>query len=363
MFGSDELSALVKLSLVVCTDTVGELLNNLERGDPSPGGDGDGDGQDEKDPSLTSSSPGGIRVCDAVYIFGEHPDNEGSQVLALRIFFESILERLLVMPWVEREAKQVLGPKLKELPEEPTDALQLVSDRDTLVSLALRLAMDLFERLMPVVLSTDDEGQRGSGNAGFTHIKQRVCQEVIWPCLVNFSTKVLQKTDFGLPSFINQREAAVSAAALTKTGGLLESHWAAHMESRVKAVPLPETEKIVHTLNEARALLGFCHEHEFKTLVICAPTFHLPRCFVTTVSALKEETQQRGRLTSFNVFCLCGTPLPWTAFVTHNQGKVCGTRLQILEGELERLRLYHEKGDLLRPSEALQWFVEHRSLN
>jgi hypothetical protein len=50
-----------------------------------------------------------------------------------------------------------------------------------------------------------------------------------------------------------------------------------------------------------------------------------------------------------------GVALPWQAGVVHSQGQTRGTRSELIAGEFERIRKYHEKGDLASVEEVLDY--------
>ncbi|CAD7929143.1 unnamed protein product [Amoebophrya sp. A120] len=96
---------------------------------------------------------------------------------------------------------------------------------------------------------------------------------------------------------------------------------------------------------------------EIRNLVIIAPTIHLLRAFVTTVSVLIEKNMTD----SVNVFAYPGTATDWEGSVVHSQGITTGTRSALLDGELDRIARYHEKGDLVDPNAVLEYLQMSRS--
>ena len=59
---------------------------------------------------------------------------------------------------------------------------------------------------------------------------------------------------------------------------------------------------------------------------------------------------------ALHVYAAAGGTAPgrWNAEVVHSQGVVRGVRTDLVQGEVERMRRYCAKGDLLTPREALQ---------
>lgn len=97
--------------------------------------------------------------------------------------------------------------------------------------------------------------------------------------------------------------------------------------------------KMIHTLFEAELAVRYAKAQGWKSLLVVAPSFHLPRAAMTTASvALREAPDLR-------VLPYAGAPLCWEESAVHSQGMV-GTRLDFLESEMERIERYTEKGDI-----------------
>lgn len=114
-------------------------------------------------------------------------------------------------------------------------------------------------------------------------------------------------------------------------------------------------EKKANALTESLALIAHCNHETFLrarddfSVIIVAPHFHLPRCFITLVSqALKQKS-------ALKVYACAASTLPWNEEVVHSQGTTIGKRSELLYGELERIERYTEKGDLLSISNILQY--------
>src|SRR3989344_8423255 len=86
-------------------------------------------------------------------------------------------------------------------------------------------------------------------------------------------------------------------------------------------------------------------------LAVIAPAFHLPRAFVTTVTALHNVG-----LAAVRVYPICGVSLPWLQEAVHSQGAK-NTRAGWLTGELQRLEKYRapEFGSMLSAKEVLDY--------
>ena len=110
----------------------------------------------------------------------------------------------------------------------------------------------------------------------------------------------------------------------------------------------PWKHSTIHTPREAKAAVNICRSNSAKALVIVATPFHLPRCLLTTLSV---ATQSDPHL---RVYSRPGDPLRWDETVAHSQGDLVGDRESLLESEMERMFVYHQKGDLMEPSDALE---------
>ena len=104
----------------------------------------------------------------------------------------------------------------------------------------------------------------------------------------------------------------------------------------------------IHTLREAKAAVTACKAAGAAALVIVAPSFHLPRALLTTLSVAAQYDKH------LKIYAYVGAHLRWDETVAHSQGLVMGDRESLLDSEMERMFVYHRKGDLMRPSEALE---------
>ncbi|CAD7924620.1 unnamed protein product [Amoebophrya sp. A25] len=86
-------------------------------------------------------------------------------------------------------------------------------------------------------------------------------------------------------------------------------------------------------------------------LVIVAPTIHLLRAFVTTISVIVK----RNLTEAVNVFAYPGENTDWNGRVVHSQGIAEGTRMALLGGEIARIERYYAKGDLVHPTAVLEY--------
>ena len=104
----------------------------------------------------------------------------------------------------------------------------------------------------------------------------------------------------------------------------------------------------IHTLREAKAAVTACKAAGASALVVVATPFHLPRALLTTLSVAAQSDKH------LKIYSHTGLPLRWDETVAHSQGMLVGDRESLLDSEMERMFVYHRKGDLMRPSEALE---------
>ena len=117
----------------------------------------------------------------------------------------------------------------------------------------------------------------------------------------------------------------------------------------VPVPPVPRDTAILHTLIEAQSVVALAKERQFKSLVVTAAPFQQPRAFMTAVTvALQQYPELR-------IYSFPGQVMPWQEEVVHSQGTVSGTRAALIAGEVERIRLYHAKGDLASVPDVLQY--------
>lgn len=107
---------------------------------------------------------------------------------------------------------------------------------------------------------------------------------------------------------------------------------------------------MIHTLIEAELAVRHAKAQGWRSLVVVAPPFHLPRAALTAASVAYREAPE------LRVLPFPGAPLPWEAQAVHSQGMV-GTRLEFLDAELARIERYTAKGDIAPWDELEERFV------
>lgn len=112
--------------------------------------------------------------------------------------------------------------------------------------------------------------------------------------------------------------------------------------------------EIFHTTSEVRAATVCCADHKMKNVALAAPSFHLPRAFVSGVTGVLADLEEH----SINIWPAKGTGQVWKEEADHSQGKIRGTRIKLLQGEIDRLYKYCESGDLVSWAEVQRYMQE-----
>lgn len=138
----------------------------------------------------------------------------------------------------------------------------------------------------------------------------------------------------------------------THCGYLGESIWRDKLrledipDSKIVSIALPEKS---HTHLEAIALIHYAKKNKWRKVAIVAPAFHLPRCFLNTISIVLQEYPE------LKVYACPGNYLDWDGIATHSQGILRAARSQLVAEEIERIRRYTAKGDLVPITKALEY--------
>jgi hypothetical protein len=119
-------------------------------------------------------------------------------------------------------------------------------------------------------------------------------------------------------------------------------------ENQIDGV-ITEKTPTLNTLIEAEAMVRFAKSKGFRSLYIVAPPFHQFRAFITSVSVVLREYPE------LQVYSFPGETLPWDEKVVHSQGLVSGSRWSLINGEIERIVRYQEKGDLIPFNEVINY--------
>lgn len=116
----------------------------------------------------------------------------------------------------------------------------------------------------------------------------------------------------------------------------------------IEEVPMEPTE-ILHTGIEAERTVQFAKAKRYERLFVVSVPFHQERAFISVVTAALREYP------SFRVYSRPGAPQPWDEIVTHSQGKLQGTRAELIAEELKRIETYTAQGFLLPRSAILEY--------
>lgn len=116
----------------------------------------------------------------------------------------------------------------------------------------------------------------------------------------------------------------------------------------IDEVPMEPTE-ILHTGIEADSTVRFATTKGYERLLVVSVPFHQERAFISVVTAVLREYP------SLRVYSHPGQPQPWDEIVTHSQGKLCGTRAELIAEEQKRIDTYMAQGYLLPRSAILDY--------
>lgn len=120
-------------------------------------------------------------------------------------------------------------------------------------------------------------------------------------------------------------------------------------QQEIEPVPVAADTTSLNTRVEAQAAVKHAREIGCKSIIVSASPFQQPRAFMTAVTAVQELYPE------LKVHSYPGRNLSWCEEVTHSQGKVHGTRAQLIVGEMERIRKYGAMGDLAKVEEVLHY--------
>ena len=104
-----------------------------------------------------------------------------------------------------------------------------------------------------------------------------------------------------------------------------------------------------NTFTEAQQLVRMAKDEKWTDVTVVAPAFHMPRCFLSTISAALHEYPD------LRVWARLGAHLPWDEEVVHSQGVTTGTRRDLFRGELERIEKYTKPGNLVSLADAIAY--------
>ena len=102
----------------------------------------------------------------------------------------------------------------------------------------------------------------------------------------------------------------------------------------IEEVPMEPTE-ILHTQIESDKVVRFAQAQGYQRLIVVSSPFHQERAFMAMVTAALREYP------SLKLYSHPGAPQPWDEVVTHSQGKLRGTRAELIAEEQIAHRAVH----------------------
>ncbi len=118
--------------------------------------------------------------------------------------------------------------------------------------------------------------------------------------------------------------------------------------SAIEQVPMEPTD-ILHTLIESQKIVRFAKAQGYQRLMVVSAPFHQERAFLTVVTVAMREYP------SLKVYSYPGAPQPWDEVVTHSQGRLRGTRAELIAEEHRRIEKYTAQGDLAPRAKVLEY--------
>ena len=110
-----------------------------------------------------------------------------------------------------------------------------------------------------------------------------------------------------------------------------------------------EPTDILHTRIESDAVVQFAKARGYERLLVVSVPFHQERAFISMVTAALRLYP------SLKLYSRPGEPQRWDEVVTHSQGTLRGTRIELIAEEQKRIRAYTAKGDLAPRSAVLDY--------
>ncbi len=106
---------------------------------------------------------------------------------------------------------------------------------------------------------------------------------------------------------------------------------------------------MLHTLIESQGVVRFARRRGYQRLIVTSSPFHQERAFMTAVTVALREYP------TLKIYSYPGEPQPWDEVVTHSQGKLTGTRAELIAEEQKRIEKYTAQGDLAERREVLRY--------
>ena len=162
------------------------------------------------------------------------------------------------------------------------------------------------------------------------------------------SGRVPKLTVYGIPEYRTKPENPVAYAG--------ESAWRKWLVERgvrdedVISIEGPPPGVTPHTGTEAQKFALLAKERGWKTAFTVAPRDHTPRAFLNVITfILRFDVELKA-------YAICGTDQPWHEVALHSQGETRKTRIELVDGEYDRIRReYDNEYDLVRCLPALAY--------
>ena len=116
----------------------------------------------------------------------------------------------------------------------------------------------------------------------------------------------------------------------------------------IEEVPMEPTE-ILHTQIESDKVVRFAQAQGYQRLIVVSAPLHQERAFMAMATAVLREYP------SLKLYSHPGAPQPWDEVVTHSQGKLRGTRAELIAEEQMRIERYTAQGNLLPRASILAY--------
>jgi hypothetical protein len=122
----------------------------------------------------------------------------------------------------------------------------------------------------------------------------------------------------------------------------------------IRDIEGPPKGVVSHTGTEAQRLILLAKKEGWENLFIVAPPFHMPRCLINTVSmAIRHEASVR-------IYCVPGRPDPWHESAVHSQGLTSGKRIDLIDGEWQRINTWYDNDLDLEPADKILKYLAWR---
>jgi len=119
-------------------------------------------------------------------------------------------------------------------------------------------------------------------------------------------------------------------------------------DEAIAEVPMEPTD-ILHTRIEAEAVVRFAKARGYRRLIVSSVPFHHQRAFMTMVTIALSEYP------ALKLYSHPGAPQPWDEVVIHSQGRLTGTRAELIAEEQKRIDQYTAQGDLAPRASVLEY--------